>query len=160
MNARRWTTGGPAIAAHGITVFADPAWDVRIRRRPPVPPESTHAVMHAGTFALPAVIGDYGDGGLHLMGTGDVFVALVEFDPASTATALFARRGFPAPLVGDDLRRTGLQHAIGDQAGAQRFFSVNGRAWCLYVVVGSFRGRHHLAGVANALIGGIEVASS
>src|SRR5581483_1415241 len=91
VTARRWRAGGPTVAAHGISVFADAEWDVRIRRRPPTPPESTHAVMHAATFALPGEIADYGDGALGSMGTNDVFVALVEFDPASAATALFAR---------------------------------------------------------------------
>ena len=147
------------IAAHGLAVRPPRGWDVRIFRRPPNPPESTYALLHAATFALPGDVDDYGDGGVQLMSGRDVFVALVEFDPAAVATALFARRGFPSRISANEIRPTGVQRQIAEQAGVQRFFSAGGRAWCLYVVVGSYADRRALVPRANELIGAIEVAS-
>jgi len=154
------TPAGPAVSAQGIAVASIQGWDVRIYRRDPRGPETTHAVLHAATFPLPPVRGDYGDGAVDLMGPADVFVALVEFHPSSASTALFAARGFPSPLTADDVSRTSLQRQVGRQAGVQRFFNVGGRAWCLYVVIGDWDGRAWLVPRANQLVAGIEVQAS
>lgn len=151
---------GQRIVGHGIAADVQRGWDIRISRRPATAPESTHPVLHAATFPLPAEFGDYGDGAVHLMKPDDVFVALVEFDPAATRTALFAARGFPPPLVAADVRRGALQRAIGEQAGAQRFFSVKDRAWCLYVVVGSYGRRERLVARANQMVAGITIEAA
>jgi len=145
------------LSAADICVTAPRGWDVAIFQRVATGDETTHAIVHAATFALPSERGDYGDGAVQAMTAADVFVALVEFQPASTGTALFAATGFPPPLTGDDFSRTALQVAMAGQAGVQRWFSANGRAWCLYVVVGSWEQRALLAGRANHLIAGIEV---
>jgi len=145
------------IAGHGLAVAPPRGWDVRIYRRPPGPGETTHVVLHAGTFALPGVRGEYGDVAVQLMSPSDVFVALCEFHPSSAGTALFAARGFPPPLVAGDLSRTSLQHAVYGHAGVQRFFTAAGRAWCLYVVVGSFDDRRRLVDRANELVAALEV---
>lgn len=147
----------PALAAHGIVVRPPAGWDVRIYRRRADPPETTHAVVHAATFALPRARGDYGDGAVQLMAPADVFAALVEFHPSSTATALFAARGWPAPLRPGDLSRSSLQVARFGQAGVQRWFTAAARAWCLYVVVGSWRDRAALVERANRVVASIEV---
>jgi hypothetical protein len=145
------------VAGAGVGVRAPRGWDVAIFQRNATPPETTHAVVHAATFALPSDRGDYGDGAVQLMSATDVFVALVEFEPSSTATALFASRGFPPPLRGDDFSRASLQVSIGGHAGTQRWFTDQARAWCLYVVLGSWDHRAALVGRANELIAGIEV---
>ena len=149
----------PAVAAHGLALAPPPGWDVRIYRRPPTPPESTYAVLHAATFPLPAERADYGDGAVQAMGPTDVFVALVEFEPSATRTALFAPSGFAGPFAGGDFSRTSLQHGMPGQAGLQRFFTARQRAWCLYVVIGSWDRRAELAATANRLVAGIEVGA-
>jgi hypothetical protein len=146
-----------AVAGHGVSVAPPRGWDVRIYRRDPNGAETTHAIVHAATFSLPARRGDWGDGAVQLMGAEDVFVALVEFGRPSVGTPLFASRGFPAPLAGSDFSRTSLQHSMAGQAGVQRWFSDSGRAWCLYVVVGSYTHRDALAGRANGLLAALEV---
>jgi len=153
-------SGARPVSGFGITVGVPGRWDIRLYRRTPLPGEAAHAVLHAATFPLPADRGDFGDGAVDRMGPADVFVALVEFDPASVGTALFAAVGFPAPLRSDDLSRTSLQHQLGRQSGAQRFFHAGGRAWCLYTVIGDDAARGQLVGVANRLIAGIEVSAS
>jgi hypothetical protein len=149
--------GVTVVEAHGVAASPPPGWDVRIRRHPVPAPETSHAVLHAATFPLPAERGDYGDGAVQLMGPGDVFVALVEFGSSALSTALFRSGGWPAPLVGVDFSRTSLQHPGAGQAGLQRWFTAGGRPWCLYVVVGRWEERAALAGKANALIAGLDV---
>jgi hypothetical protein len=146
-----------AVTGHGIAVQPPAGWDVRIYRRRAEPPETAHAVLHAATFPLPAARGDYGDGAVQLMGARDVFVALVEFHPSSTATALFADRGWPGALRPGDLSRSSLQVARFGQAGVQRWFTAADRAWCLYVVIGSWRDRVALVERANRAVASIEV---
>ena len=145
------------VSAWGLTVAAPAGWDVALYRRAPGPGESTHAVLHAGTFALPVERGDYGDGAVQRMGSGDVFVALCEFHSSATGTALFASSAQPAAISADTFSRTSLQVAQPGQAGSQAFFSVAGRAWCLYVVVGSYEDRARLSGVTNALLGSVAI---
>jgi hypothetical protein len=149
------------VAGLGITVGAADGWDLRISRRPAVAPERTHAVLHAATFALPAdraALGDYGDGAVQLMSADDVFVALVEFGAQAARTALFRAVGLPQQLAPGAVSRTTLQHARAGQAGIQRFFSEQGRGWCLYVVVGAYDRRTRLVPRANALLRTIEIA--
>jgi hypothetical protein len=42
----------------------------------------------------------------------------------------------------------------------QRFFSIRGRAFCLYGVIGSFANRVPLSFRANQLIGSLEISPS
>lgn len=144
------------VAGHGIVAAPSRGWDIRIFRRRAEAPETTHAILHAATFAMPSIVGDYGDGAVQRMSPADVFVALCEFHPSSAGAPLFAASR-PGPLVAADFSRTALQHAMGGQAGVQRFFSDQGRAWCLYVVIGSYNDRVRLTPVANQLIAGIEI---
>jgi hypothetical protein len=146
-----------AVEAYGVLALAPPGWDVRIGRRPADAAETTHAVLHAATFALPPDRADYGDGAVELMGPADVFVALVEFAPSALGTALFAQRGWPPSLAGRDFSRTSLQHSVAGQAGVQRWFTEGGRPWCLYVVIGSWAERKALAVRANELLRGLDV---
>jgi hypothetical protein len=62
-----------------------------------------------------------------------VVVSLVEFDPSLADVGLYAPRGVPE-FGADDLDPRALQRAQEGRAGLQRFFSVNGRAFSLYVM--------------------------
>jgi hypothetical protein len=148
------------VSAFGVSVTAPPGWDVRARRAEATAPETAHVVLHAATFPLPAERADYGDGAVQLMGADDVFVALVEFSPPAAGTALFAARGWPAPLTGDHFSRATLQHPLPGQAGVQRWFTIAGRPWCLYTVIGAWERRWGLAGRANAFVRGVSVSAA
>lgn len=104
-----------------------------------------HAVLHAASFPLPAQRGDYGSGAVDRMVGEDMFLALLEFHPDSARTPLFAQRGMPDDLGAQSYRTDQLQRTLPGQAGVQRFFSVDGRAFCLYVVLGAFSRRAALA---------------
>ena len=145
------------VSAEGLSIDLPQGWDVRIFRRPPQPPETTHAVMHAANFALPPDTADYGDGAVQQMGPANVLVTMVEFHPSSVGQPLFASAGLPLPLRPGDADRTTLQRPIGGQAGIQRFFTQSGRAWSLYVVLGSHDQRAALVGAANAVLSTLSV---
>jgi hypothetical protein len=147
------------LTAEGLSVEIPTGWDARIFRRPPKPPETTHAVLHAANFALPPDAADYGDGAVQEMGASNVLVTLVEFHPSSVKTALFSPVGLPLPLRPQDADRTTLQRPMAGQAGIQRFFSLADRAWSLYVVLGSFDRRAALVGAANEVLSTLQVSA-
>ncbi|MGZ4150498.1 MAG: hypothetical protein ACXVQJ_10685, partial [Actinomycetota bacterium] len=65
---------------------------------------------------------------------GQVVASLVEFDPSLADRGLYAPQGVPDLQVGD-LDPRAVQRPHPGRAGLQRFFSVNGRAFSLYVIV-------------------------
>ena len=114
-------------------------------------------MLHAGNFALPERRGDFGGGAVERMGPTNVLVVLFEYDQASARTPLFARIDRPQP-VPSDFAPNQLQRIIPGQSGAQYFYSEAGRAFCLYVVLGSHDGEDFAAHLAPLLGAGRSVA--
>jgi hypothetical protein len=160
----------------GIALELPPGWDVAVHRREERPVEArggaplseqvlastapeatTHPVLHAGSFALPPDRGDYGSGAVDVMTATDVLVVLVEFHPDAARTPLFAAPGPPRALTSDSFGAQSLQRVIDGQSGYQRFFSAGGRAFSLYVVLGSHARRHLLVPVVNQLLETIDI---
>jgi hypothetical protein len=140
------------LTRHGLGVQLLPGWEGGIYRRPASSEYTTHPVLHAGNFALPIDRGDFGSGAVDVMGPDDVFIVLIEYHPDSTAGSLFAREDMPRVLPPEAFSPNTLQRAIPGQAGAQRFFSHAGRAFCLYVVLGSYRRRFALSAMVNRVL--------
>jgi hypothetical protein len=140
-------------------------WDARIYKRQEMRAASeqaqgeptTHAILHTANFALPAERGDFGSGAVELMRRADVLVTLVEYHPDSTGSPLFAHEGLPHPLRPEDFDPSTLQRRMPGQAGAQRFFSSGGRAFALYVVLGSYGDRRRLVGLVNAVLATVDL---
>ncbi len=165
----------PTIEAHGLAAQAPAGWDAQIYMRPPLPAEalvqdgaaiaggappvgeSTQPIVHLANFALPSDRADFGGGAVELMESGAVFIAIVEHDAVSASSPLFQNPP-PWPLAPDDFAPENMQRALPGQAGVQRFFTVNGRAFCLYVVLGSHRNRVMLTKVVNDALAGITIA--
>jgi hypothetical protein len=164
------------IEAHGIRAELPAGWEGRITRRQPgaaIGPrgaegtdgaagtqllaEQTAPVLHMANFALPEDRGDFGSGAVDLMGTGHLLVVLVEYGADSVDTALFARTTSMPRLTARMFSSQGLQRVQRGQAGAQRFFTLNGRAFCLYAVVGDQREAAALAPTANGVTTQIQV---
>ncbi|MEQ1786855.1 MAG: hypothetical protein ABL966_07370 [Acidimicrobiales bacterium] len=145
-----------AVEADGVSVDLPAGWEARVRSRPLAPAAASPTVaaaddapaggvvLHAGSFALPPVMGDYGSGAVEVMTAGDVLLCLLEHDPADAETPLFRREGIPA-VRARDFGPSQMQRAIPGMAGAQWFFRVGARSFCLYAVMGSHRARHTLA---------------
>ncbi len=149
------------LTAHGLEVAAPSGWEARIDRRPvPEPGATSHPVLHAATFPLPAERGDYGSGAVEEMGQDDVFVALVEFGGESVGSALFPDRPLPRVIEPEGFATNQLQRWMPGQAGQQIFFTDGGRAFCLYIVIGSFARRDELATRAEEIIARIVIESA
>lgn len=157
------------IEAHGIRAELPSGWEGRISRRQPgtttgrrgataeVVGEDTGPVLHMGNFALPEDRGDFGSRAVDLMGTGHLLVVLVEYGPDSVGTALFPTVSSVPRLTGRMFSSQGLQRVQRGQAGAQRFFTLNGRAFCLYAVAGDQREVGPMATTTNDVTGRIQV---
>jgi len=162
------------LGAHGISVSLPTGWEGRIFRRPeagdvaaaaadgpPAPPgETTYAVMHVSTIALPADVGDFASNAVDQLGPNDALIVLFEYGPDSASQPLFAATGLPTRLSPTDYGPNVLQRNIRGQAGVQRFFNEEGRAFCLYVVLGSFVNRRALVASVNRVLSTLTIGSA
>jgi hypothetical protein len=149
------------LSGSGIGVDVPSGWEGRIYTTPATAgrqpaaagaqTRSDHAVLHVASFPLPPGTADYGGGAVELMTNTDLLVVLMEHGAQSVGTALFEATGIPRLTV-DDVSETRLQRLIEGQGGAQRFFTVNGRTFCLYVVFGSFGRRGRTIPVVNDIL--------
>jgi hypothetical protein len=157
-----------SIAALGLSADAPRGWDAEIysradevdtvaSQRGPALVETATPILHLANFALPPVRGDYGGGAVELMGTGGIFISLLEHPPDEAGLALFSRNGIPWPIAADDFNPNQMQRTIAGQAGCQRFFAADGRAFCLYVAIGSYTLRRVLLREVNNALATIEL---
>ena len=154
------------LAAHGLSCEVPTGWHVRIEQRQQssvnVPTTDlpaggyVHPILQAATSPLPALRGDYGSGYVETMRGTDVFVCLGEFDHEAGDTAMFDE-GMPRSLRSADFHPEAQQRVIAGMCGTQRFFVENGRAFCLYVVLGSWLQRQSLVPVANSLLATVAI---
>jgi len=142
----------------GLTVDVPAGWDLRVFRRPAVAGGTVNPVVHVANFPLPDDRGDFGSGVVERMRPEDVLVVLFEYDAEATATPLFARRGRPRPSPADFSQRQ-LQRTLPGQSGVQYFYSEAGRAFCLYVVLGSHARRAALVPAVAALLERLTVVA-
>ncbi|MDT4905661.1 MAG: hypothetical protein QOH52_3677 [Pseudonocardiales bacterium] len=182
----RTVAGGPRtrVAAHGLHVDLPQRWEARLYLRdqpvesagsdePAVrflgarvthpaayghPGASTNPVLHLANFALPPGRGDFGTGAVELMRDEHAFVSLLEYDREEVDRPLFAARGLPRPSA-RDFAPNALQRRLAGQLGCQRFFTENGRAFCLYVVLGSRRHAPVLVDEVHDVIDNLKVGA-
>ncbi len=158
------------LRAHGIAVVPPGGWDARISvRRDGVPetaftasatrlpPLQSRPVVHLANFGLPEDRGDFGSGAVELMGDRDVFIVLFEHGPAAAGTALFRSEGLPRVLRDGDFDASSLRRAIAGQSAHQAFFHESGRAFCLYVVLGSHLRRARLIPMVNGVLATVQL---
>jgi X-X-X-Leu-X-X-Gly heptad repeat protein len=134
--------GSSALAARSVASWQD---------------ERTHPVLHLANFALPGSRGDFGTGAVERMGSGHVFIAVLQFGADCLGSALYAPQGFPR-LAARDFNPNGLQRRVAGQAGFQHFCTVADRPLCLYVVLGAHRQAAALCPEINDVIERIEVS--
>lgn len=115
-------------------------------------------VVHIGTFPLPEQGASFGADAVESMRSSDVLIVLFEYWPDAVGTAPFASKGIPASLHPRQFDRSALQRGVPGQSGLQHFFTVNGRAFCLYVVLGSHIDRVDLVAKANRVLATLEIA--
>jgi hypothetical protein len=157
------------LAGSGITVDVPSGWEGRIYAKQPgvqpqgaqaqsPPASAANAVLHVASFPLPPGTGDYGGGAVEVMTNKDLLVVLMEHGAQSVGTALFSATGLPRLTI-DDVSPYGLQRLIEGQGGAQKFFTVNGRAFCLYVVFGSYARRGRTVPAVNDILDTVQIGA-
>ncbi len=157
------------LQAGGVGISLPRGWEGEIYNRAPVvdgrslqtpgaanPDEVARNVIHVANFALPAERGDFGSGAVEIMNSGAILIVLFEHGPESVGTPLFARTGIPV-LTPEEFDPQQMQRTLNGQSGRQIFFTANGRAFCLYVVLGSHRQRTTLVPIANEVLQAIEI---
>ena len=145
------------MSAAGVAVDLPPGWEVRARTQPPSGRDATrNLLLHAATVALPADRGDFGSGVWELLGADDVFLALLEYDAEDVDATLFEARGLPVVRPAD-FSPAAMQRQVRGCSGAQFFFRLAGRPFCLYVVLGGHGRRAAGAARATALLSRLEV---
>ena len=132
-------------------------WDARIYQREAEVEAVTRRALHAANFALPTGLGDYAVGAVEQMTTGDVLVVLLEFDPDRSGQGLFRNEGLPTGLGAGDFSPTAMPKAIPGRTAAQWFFSLDGRAFCLYVVLGSHTQRADMMDLVNRVVETVRI---
>jgi hypothetical protein len=113
------------------------------------PGEVPNPVVHLANFALPPGRGDFGSGATDRMTEANALIVLFEYGPESVGQPLFASKGIPCSLHPNHFRSNALQRQIPGQIGFQHFFTEAGRAFTLFVVLGSTRHAHALTTACN-----------
>lgn len=134
-------------------------WEARaFSRREDGDGERTYSVLHVANFPLPAQVADYGGGAVERMGPTHVFLTLIEFGPESAGTALF--RATQVPVLERGAFDPNLLHrGLPGQSATQHFFTIAGRPYCLYVVLGDHLFRFRAVPAVNAVLRGLRFAS-
>jgi hypothetical protein len=145
------------LSAQGLAVGLPAGWEGRIQRRGVTAArETTHAVVHLANFALPEHRDDFGGGVTTAMRSPDVFVVIFEYGRESVGTPLFAAQGIPR-VDAAMFSSKRMQRPLPGQLGCQRFFTVNDRAFCLYVVAGSRAYLPRIIAEVNAVLSELDV---
>ncbi len=148
--------------SEGLEIEVPQGWDGEIYRRSSEfttlsgPDDASRPVMHMANFPLPPDRGDFGSGAVELMRSDDLLVVLFEYGPEAVGTALFSKQGVPT-VSATDFDPNAMQRPLPGQSGAQYFFTMNGRAFCLYVALGSHLFRQELAPMVNELLGLLQI---
>jgi hypothetical protein len=146
------------LSGEGITVDLPPRWEGAIGRSSELEDGAVrNVVAHFASFPLPPRRGDFGGGAVDLMEPNDALVVLFDYGASAVGSALFAFEGLPTINAGH-FDRDVLQKSIPGQSGVQRFFTVSGRAFCLYVVVGSHIDRAEILPQVQQLLGSVRIS--
>lgn len=158
----------------GISLELPRGWEGRVRPRGPEPIEGgapvgvratalgpfegpQPVVVQAANFALPPSLGDFGGGAVETMTTRDLFLTLFEYGPESVGMPLFARQGMPRVLRPTDLDPWSLRTPLPGMSGTQVFFTEHGRAFCLYVALGSHLRRFRTLPLVSSVLRSVQI---
>ena len=153
------------LSGYGISIDVPPGWEAELSLQEDpsmvdtdlVLPDEQMVVLHMANFWMPPDRSDYGWEAVQAMGSGGIFIALVEFDSTATGSSLFEHIGIPVQLKPNHFSPAQLQQPMRGQAGLQRFFCSGSRAFCLHAVIGSYGLRQALTPDVNGLLSGLTI---
>ena len=153
------------LTSHGIEIDIPRGWDGEIYKRSAglgaldQSAGETKPVVHLGNFPLKPGRGDFGSGAVEVMGADNILIVLFEYGADSVGTKLFASSGMPS-VSADDFAPHTMQRPLPGQSGAQFFFTEQGRAFCLYLVLGSHARRHQLVPEVNLVLSTLNLSTN
>lgn len=119
--------------------------------------ETTMPFVHLANFPLPPRRGAFGTGAVELMSGPDTLIVLFEYSADSLGTALFAPSRMPRLLHPGAFSPHALQRILPGQGGYQAFFTESGRAFSLYVVLGSLAQAVTTLPTVNQVLAGLQI---
>jgi hypothetical protein len=121
------------LRGHGLALTVRRGWEARIWLPDAPPPAENRPVVRLANFAMPASKNTYAEDIADDLRPGTVVASLAEFAPRLADRGLYAPQGIPAFGL-EDLDPRAVQRRLAGRSGLQRFFSVRGRAFSLYVI--------------------------
>jgi hypothetical protein len=121
------------LRAHGLTLTMHRGWEARIWMPQEPPPAENHPVTRLANFALPSTRDTYAEDAADDLRPGQVLASVIEFSPRLADRGLYAPQGVPR-FAYEDLDPRALQRHLPGRLGLQRFFSMRGRAFSMYVI--------------------------
>ena len=162
------------LSGYGISASIPQGFEGRITRLDPVDPLSSHAhavgssigiettrpFIHIANVPLTQTRETFGGSVVDTLNANHVFLALIEYGPECVGTNLFSRLGLPRSISPQSFSRSRLQRIVQGQSGHQSFFTHNGRAFCLYIVAGSYARVGSMVHHVNRILRSISISSS
>ena len=143
--------------SHGIAIDVPRGWEGRIFVPDLAPPAINLPILHLTDAILTVERSSYAPELANRAGGTGILVALLEFDHTLADVGLYEPQGLKLPLPRDRFHPKALQFPSLVQEGHQRFFSWGGRAFCLYVVLGTARGVDRRLATANEALASLEI---
>jgi hypothetical protein len=122
-----------AISGHGLSLRLERGWEARIWVPKAAPPAENFPIVHMSNFALPIERDTYAESVVTDLKPALVMSAMAEFSPRLAGRGLYRDRGLPQIRVAD-LGPRAVQRAMPGRLGLQRFFTMGGRPFSLYVI--------------------------
>jgi hypothetical protein len=145
------------LASHGISIVVPTGWEGRFFV-PDVPPPAVNLpVLHLTDVVLTHERSSFAPELAARAGGTGVLVALLEFEHTLADKGLYAPQGLGLPLERERFHPRALQLPSRVQEGHQRFFSSHGRAFCLYVVLGTGRGAERRLRTVNDALASLRI---
>jgi hypothetical protein len=145
------------LSSHGIAIDVPTGWEGRMFVPDLDPPAINLPILHLTDAVLTVERSSYAPELAARAGGTGILVALLEFDHRLADVGLYEPQGLHLPLTRDRFHPKALQFPSRVQEGHQRFFSQGGRAFCLYVVLGTGRGADQRLADANRALETLQV---
>jgi len=146
------------LKGHGLSIDVPARWEGRIFVPTLPPPAINLPILHLTDTVLPLQRSTYAPEVADRAGSSGALVALVEFEDRLADRGLYAPQGLRLPLRRESFDARALQLPNPSQEGHQRFFSQSGRAFCLYVVLGTAPGVDLRLRTLNRSLATLQVA--
>jgi hypothetical protein len=145
------------LSSRGIAITVPRGWEGRIFVPDLAPPAINLPILHLTDTVLTTERSSYAPELAARAGGAGILVALLEFDHRLADVGLYEPQGLRLPLARDRFHQKALQFPSRVQEGHQRFFSEGGRAFCLYVVLGTGPGVDRRLDQANRALASLEI---